>query len=69
MPEKEASGEPTMSAAATSFYVTGGTLRPDAPSYFERRADRDLYEGLTRGEFCYVLHFPRMDFCRDPGVL
>src|SRR5439155_14995103 len=44
-----------MSVAETSFYVTGGTLRSDAPSYVERRADRDLYEGLTRGEFCYVL--------------
>jgi hypothetical protein len=37
------------------FYVTGGTLASDAPCYVERRADRDLYEGLTRGEFCYVL--------------
>jgi CheY-like chemotaxis protein len=44
-----------MSATATSFYVTGGTLRSDAPSYIERQADRDLYEGLSRGEFCYVL--------------
>jgi hypothetical protein len=38
-----------------NFYVTGGTLRPDAPSYVERLADRELYEGLLRGEFCYVL--------------
>ncbi|HWC00222.1 MAG TPA: AAA-like domain-containing protein, partial [Bryobacteraceae bacterium] len=41
--------------AGTDFYVTGGTLRPDAPSYVERQADRDLCEGLLRGEFCYVL--------------
>src|SRR6266852_2355221 len=44
-----------MTATETRFYVTGGTLRQDAPCYVERRADRDLYEGLTRGEFCYVL--------------
>src|SRR5439155_21191333 len=44
-----------MSTSATSFYVTGGTLRQDAPSYVERQADKDLYDGLTRGEFCYVL--------------
>lgn len=41
--------------AGGDFYVTGGTLRPDAPSYVERKADRDLCEGLLRGEFCYVL--------------
>jgi hypothetical protein len=44
-----------MSTTASTFYVTGGTLRVDAPSYVERQADRDLYEGLSRGEFCYVL--------------
>lgn len=37
------------------YYVTGGTLRPDAPSYVERRADTELREGLLRGDFCYVL--------------
>jgi hypothetical protein len=37
------------------FYVTGGTLRPDAPSYVERQADRELCRGLLEGEFCYVL--------------
>src|SRR5258707_1413217 len=44
-----------MSTDSATFYVTGGTLRQDAPSYVEHQADRDLYEGLTRGEFCYVL--------------
>ena len=38
-----------------SFYVTGGTLKRDAPSYVARRADNDLYDGLSEGKFCYVL--------------
>src|SRR6266851_9868112 len=46
---------PRMSTTASNFYVTGGTLRLDAPSYVERQADKDLYDGLLRGEFCYVL--------------
>ena len=48
---------PTLIPAETGreFYVTGGTLRHDAPSYVERRADRDLCEGLLACEFCYVL--------------
>ena len=44
-----------MSTIRESFYVTGGTLRHDTPSYVERQADKDLYDGLTHGEFCYVL--------------
>ena len=44
-----------MSDSQSNFYVTGGTLRHDAPSYVERQADRDLLEGLQKGEFCYVL--------------
>src|SRR5438067_1491068 len=46
---------PAMTAAATRFYVTGGTLRHDAPSYVVRQADTDLYQELCRGEFCYLL--------------
>jgi hypothetical protein len=40
---------------AADFYVVGGTLHSDAPSYIERRADRELFESLQRGEYCYVL--------------
>lgn len=38
-----------------NFYVTGGTLRRDAVSYVSREADEEIYEGLRRGDFCYVL--------------
>src|SRR4051794_22533749 len=40
---------------ANDFFVTGGAPGPGAPSYAERQADRELYEGLLAGEFCYVL--------------
>ncbi len=39
----------------SSFYVIGGTLRHDAPSYVERKADQEIIESLQKGEFCYVL--------------
>ncbi len=44
-----------MNAQASTFYVTGGRLRHDVACDVERQADRDLYEGLKRGEFCYGL--------------
>ena len=37
------------------FYVTGGTLGADAPSYIERGADQQLFDALAAGEYCYVL--------------
>lgn len=41
--------------SSSPFYIAGGTLGGDAPSYVRRNADDDLYEGLLRGEFCYIL--------------
>jgi len=37
------------------FYVTGGTLSSDALCYVTRSADRQLYDGLRKGHFSYVL--------------
>lgn len=38
-----------------NFYVVGGTMLPDAPSYVERQADHELFKATMAGEFCYVL--------------
>jgi WD40 repeat protein len=38
-----------------NYFVVGGTLPPDAPSYIGRKADTDLYTHLMAGDFCYVL--------------
>ena len=45
----------TSTALQESFYVVGGTLKRDAPSYVRRDADEQLYDGLMAGRFCYVL--------------
>lgn len=37
------------------FFVAGGTLRPDAPSYVKRPADDELFNLAQAGTFCYVL--------------
>ncbi|HBE19048.1 MAG TPA: hypothetical protein DEG17_04075 [Cyanobacteria bacterium UBA11149] len=42
-------------------YQVGGSLAKDADSYVERKADRELYEALKQGEFCYILT------CRQMG--
>ncbi len=39
----------------SDFYVLGGTLTRDAPSYVQRQADGDLFSTLNSGQFCYVL--------------
>lgn len=51
---------PAVDFAARSFYVTGGTLRPDADSYVERDTDRTLLESIYGGEYCYVLNARQM---------
>jgi len=45
----------TAAASSDEFFQAGGTLAPDAPSYVERAADRELLERVSAGELCYVL--------------
>lgn len=51
---------PAQSATESPFYVTGGTLLPDAPSYVARAADEELFVALSSGETCYVLNARQM---------
>ena len=44
-----------MQTNPASFFITGGTVPPDAPCYVTRKADADLFAVLQSGEFCYVL--------------
>ena len=46
---------PPHAESSDTFFVTGGTLLRDAPSYVVRRADDELFERLMQREFCYVL--------------
>ncbi len=41
-------------------YWVGGSLPLEARSYVRRQADEDFYEGLKRGDFCYVLNARQM---------
>jgi hypothetical protein len=37
------------------FFVAGGSLPPDTPSYIKRSADDELFDRAAAGDFCYVL--------------
>ncbi len=43
-----------------NYYKVGGSLEYQHPTYVRRQADLALYEGLTNGEFCYVLNSRQM---------
>ena len=47
-----------MSTAANEIYSykVGGSLDVNHPTYVVRQADKDFYDRLKRGEFCYVLN-------------
>jgi hypothetical protein len=38
----------------SDVFVTG-TMKPDAPSYIERAADRELFDAVLAGQYCSVL--------------
>ncbi len=44
----------------TYKYTLGGNVSADNKMYVQREADQALYDGLKRGEFCYVLNARQM---------
>ncbi|MBX3056786.1 MAG: AAA-like domain-containing protein [Anaerolineae bacterium] len=42
-------------SVSSDFFVAGGTLRPDAPSYVPRPTDARLHHLVQTGTLCYIL--------------
>src|SRR5215471_16190501 len=52
--------EEALVGSPDGFFVSGGTVPLESPSYVERAADRALRDALLAGKFCYVLNSRQM---------
>jgi hypothetical protein len=60
IPSETGEGNGSSTAPAPPFYVIGGTVPANAPSYVEQQADKDLLAALLAGEYCFVLNSRQM---------